>query len=344
MKLVENAIRYPVTTTVGAILLLLFGGIALLRIPVQLTPTVEEPQISVRTFWPGASPQEVEREIVDEQEEQLKSLEGLVRMESTSADSTGSITLTFQTGTAIDAALLRVSNRLEQVPAYPADADKPVITSVGSDASPIAWFLLLATDEFEGEVPNLANFVEDFVKPEFERVSGVGQINVFGGREEEMRVVVDPAALAARRITISEVIGALERNNRNISGGDFSEGKRRYVVRTVGEYASAEEIENVVVAVRQDIPVYVRDIGFAELGYAKPFANAFYLGQPMIAFNAVRETGANVLEVMEGLQQAQQRVNRDLLASRGLQIQQAYDETTYIDRAIDLVQQSLIVG
>jgi len=127
MKLVHDAIRYPVTTAVGVILLLLFGAIALKRIPVQLTPTVEEPEISVTTFWPGASPYEIEREIVDEQEEQLKALEGLVKLESTSQDSYGSIDLTFQIGTDKDTALLKVANALDQVPRYPADADKPII-------------------------------------------------------------------------------------------------------------------------------------------------------------------------------------------------------------------------
>ena len=94
MKLVHDAIKFPVTTAVGVLLLVLFGSIALRRIPVQLTPTVEEPEITITTYWPGASPREVEREIVDEQEEQLKSLEGLVKMEASAADSYGSILLT----------------------------------------------------------------------------------------------------------------------------------------------------------------------------------------------------------------------------------------------------------
>ncbi|MFQ5778643.1 MAG: efflux RND transporter permease subunit, partial [Terriglobia bacterium] len=135
MKIIHDAIRFPVTTAVGVILLVLFGGIALGRIPVQLTPNVEEPEITVSTAWPGASPQEVEREIIDEQEEQLKSLEGLSKMESSSSDSRGEITLTFQVGTPLDSALLKVSNRLEQVPSYPDDVDKPVIRSVDVNAN-----------------------------------------------------------------------------------------------------------------------------------------------------------------------------------------------------------------
>ncbi len=347
MKIVDSAIRFPVTTAVGAILLVLFGLISAFRIPVQLTPTVEEAEISVTTFWPGASPREIEREIVDEQEEQLKSLEGLVEMESTSADSFGRIALTFATGTDLDTALLKVSNRLEQVPRYPEDADKPVIQSVGAEESAMAWFLLLPADgegAFEGDITTLLTFTDDFVKPELERVEGVGAVNLFAGREREMHVLVDPAALAARQITITELVTAIDRENRNISGGDFDEGKRRYVVRTVGEYSSPEEIESIVVAVRGGVPVYLRDVARAELGYAKPFANAYRFAEPMIAFNAVRETGANVLQAMAGIREAVARVNRELLAARGLQVVQVWDETEYIYSSIGLVRQSLLLG
>ena len=346
MNPIQAAIRYPVTTSVVMILLVLFGVISLTRIPVQLTPTVEEPQISVSTFWPGASPQEIEREIIDEQEEQLKSIEGLVRMESSSRDSSGGITLTFRPGTDVDASMLKVSNSLDQVPSYPIDADKPVIRAVGENFNAIAWFLLLPSEEnpYEGNVPELLTFVEEQLKPEFERVSGVGGINVFGGREHEMQVIVDPAALASREITIPELMRAIDRENRDFSGGDFTEGKRRYIVRTVGEYGSPEEIEEVVVAIRDGVPIQVRDVAKVEMNFSKPFAKAFFFGEPMIAFNAVRESGANVLEVMEGLKDTRERVTEDLLARRGLRLVQVYDETTYIHSAIDLVQSSLMVG
>ncbi len=146
MKLVESAIRSPVKTAVGVILLMLFGILAVIGIPIQLTPTVEEPLITVQTFWPGASPGEVEREIIDEQEEQLKGLDGLVKMSSSSQDSFGTINLLFEVGTDKSANLLRVSNRLEQVPDYPDDAHKPVILAVDPNQSAIAWFILLPSE------------------------------------------------------------------------------------------------------------------------------------------------------------------------------------------------------
>jgi HAE1 family hydrophobic/amphiphilic exporter-1 len=345
MKLVEHSVRYPVTTTVGVILLALFGGIALLRIPIQLTPTVEEPQVTVTTFWPGASPQEVEREVVDQQEEHLKSLEGLRKLESSSADSQGTLTLTFEVGSENDANLLRVANRLDQVPRYPDDADKPILTTVGNQF-PIAWFVLTAGGEqpFAGDIDTLFNFVEDFIKPEFERVSGVARADIFAGREQEMQVIVDPAELAARGVTINQLAAGLERENRNWSGGDFSEGKRRYVVRTVGDYRSPQEIEDVVVAVKDGVPIFVGDVAHAELGYRKPTAQGYSFGTKMIAMSTTKRPGANVLTVMEELKAAAQQVNRELLAPRGLVLTQAYDETEYIGRALKLVRGSLLLG
>ncbi len=346
MKLIESSIRYPVSTAVGVILLVLFGGIALFQIPIQLVPDVEEPKVTVNTIWPGANPQEVEREIIDEQEKQLKSLEGLVKLESSSQENQGSITLTFQVGTPVEAAILRVANRLEQVPSYPDDVDKPVILSVDPNSNAMAWFILAPTPQngFQGDIASLHNFVEDFIKPAFERVPGVAQSGFFGGRENEMQVIVDPAKLAARQVTIAQMAAALDRENRNFSGGDFNEGKRRYVVRTVGEYTSPDEIENIVIATRSGVPIYVRDVARVQLHYKKAFARVYQRGQLVLTVNAVRQQGANALEAMAGLRRTVADLNRDLLAPRGLQLTQAYDETDYIESALELLRSNLVLG
>ena len=157
-------------------------------------------------------------------------------------------------------------------------------------------------------------------------------------------MIVDPNELAARRVTYNELGAALERENRNFSGGDFDEGKRRYIVRTVGEYSSPEAVENIVVAVRDGVPIYLKDVGRAELGFRKPGAKVFRMGRQVIAMNTIRETGSNVLEVMEGLKATVKELNEDVLAPRGLQLTQAYDETEYVTSAISLVQQSLLIG
>ncbi|MFN3326139.1 MAG: efflux RND transporter permease subunit [Bryobacteraceae bacterium] len=346
MKMIDSSIRFPVTTAVAVILLVLFGALALFRIPVQLTPTVDRGVISVTTMWPGASPQEVERQIVQEQEEQLKSIENLDEMESVSSQGQGQISLMFQVGTDMQEAMLAVANRLEQVPRYPDDALKPVIRTAGSEMTAIAWFHLRAggAKPYEGRIDGLLDFADDFIRPEFERVAGVGQARLFGGRAHEMHFVVDPAKLAARRISITQLAASLQRENSNFSGGDFIEGKNRYVVRTVSEYSSPEEIENIVIGIRDGIPVYARDVGHATLALRKATGAARMDDEPGLAVNISKTTGANTLVVMEGLKEAAARLNRDLLAPHGLELVQFYDETDYIVSAIDLVRESLVYG
>jgi HAE1 family hydrophobic/amphiphilic exporter-1 len=129
MHPIEAFVRNPVKVWVGVILVVLFGAVAWLNMPMQLTPEVQIPTISIETRWPGASPQEVEREIIQEQEEQLKGVEGVTKMSSESADSFGRITLEFAVGSNMEEALLRVNSRLQQVPEYPIDADQPVIST-----------------------------------------------------------------------------------------------------------------------------------------------------------------------------------------------------------------------
>jgi hydrophobic/amphiphilic exporter-1 (mainly G- bacteria), HAE1 family len=346
MKIIQDAVRFPVTTAVGVLFLALFGLLALFSLPVQLTPDVTQPQVSVSTFWPGASPREIEREIIDRQEEQLKSLDGLVRLQSSSSASSGSIVLTFQVGVDLDSARVRVANALEQVRRYPEDALKPVIRTVDLTANAIAWFSLEhLPGHGDGEdIGTLLDFAEDLIKPAFERVPGVAAANVFGGRARELHVIVDPANLAARRVTLNQLGAALDRETRDFSGGDFDEGKRRYTVRTIGEYQTPEDVENVVIAVRDGVPIYVRDVGHAELGYRKATARVFSMGQQVLAVNAIKEPGENVLEVMAQIQEAASSLNADQLARRGLRLVQMYDETEYVRSAVGLVKNSLTLG
>jgi HAE1 family hydrophobic/amphiphilic exporter-1 len=142
MNLIESFVHNPVKVSVGVILVVMFGIIALVAMPMQLTPEVEVPTLTIETMWPGASPQEVETEIVHEQEEQLKSVEGVTKMTSESMDSMGRVTLEFPVGTDMGEALLKVNTKLSQVQEYPEDADEPVINTSNANNQAIAWFIL----------------------------------------------------------------------------------------------------------------------------------------------------------------------------------------------------------
>ena len=347
MNLIQACIRHPVSTAVGVIFIIMFGVVALFRLPVQLTPDVDKPEITVTTAWPGASPLEVERDIIDEQEEELKSLEGLAQMRSESHDGYGQITLRFQVGTDKDAARLKVSNRLDQVESYPANVEKPIISGQAGVSGAIAWFHLepLAGERgFKGDVSTLHDLMDDYVIPELERVEGVSSANLYGGREAELHVIVDPAKLARRQVTLSELAAAIERENRNYSAGDFDEGKRRYVVRTVGEYRAPQDLENIVIAIRSGVPIYLRDVGRVTLTHEKPTGAIFSLHDRSIAMNIQRQMGANELDIIAATEERVARLNRDLLGPRGLRLDLAWDQTGYINSAIALVRNNLLIG
>jgi HAE1 family hydrophobic/amphiphilic exporter-1 len=344
MKLVDLSIKKPVTVTVGVILLVMFGLISLFRIPIQLTPNVDKPEISVETVWRGASPVEVEREVVDVQEDELKNVEGLKEMKSESLDGSAYINLQFDIGIDPDAALLKVSNKMDQVKQYPEDMDKPIIKSGGRREQAIAWMILGAIDGYQGVLSHEYDFCDEYVKPRLERIAGVASTNIYGGQERELQVIVDSDALAARAVTIPELMRALDVENRNISAGDFDEGKRRYIARTVGEYETPEDAAKVIIKRINGAPVTVQDVARVTLGYADPDVVVRHEGVPTIVMNAVRETGSNVLVVMKQVKEALVELNEGILKDRHLEFIQAYDETNYIYSAIQLVKQNIYVG
>ncbi|MGF1526233.1 MAG: efflux RND transporter permease subunit, partial [Candidatus Competibacterales bacterium] len=348
--LIQSAIHRPIALVAAVLMTLMFGGLALTTIPVQLAPDVRKPVITVTTDWFGAAPLDVEREITNRQEEVLKGLEGLEEMISSSRNGEAEITLEFKVGQNMDRALLLVANRLDRVADYPEEADEPVLETAGSEDNPIAWFVVTRLEGVQREIHTFGDFAEDIIRARLERVPGVSRVNVFGGSERELQVVVEPRLMAQHGITASALSDALRNANVSLSAGNVDEGKRRYVVRTEGELKTPEEVRAVMVQSLRDpatgriARVTVGDIAEVGFGYKEPTARIRVLGEPAIAFNAVRETGANVIETMAELQEAVAELEATVLPRAGLTVRQVYDETVYIDSAIRLVQQNLLLG
>lgn len=346
MNLIRLCIARPVGVSVGVLLTVLFGLLSLFAIPVQLTPNVDTTVVTVSTSWPGAQPREIEREIIDKQEEQLRSVQGLQKMTSQSVDNAGTITLEFYPRVTKDEALREVNEKLRQVSNYPLEVDEPTVQAADAAVdNPIAWLILFPTDE-STEVPKLRDFAEDFIKPYLDRVPGVASTDIFGGRRREVRVNIEPAELAARGITFSDVARALQRQNENISAGTRAQGKRDFSIRTIGKYQSMEDILDTVIADTDGGPVYVRDVGTAELGHEKERGFVRSKGDFVLAFPVRREVGTNVLEVMAGLKDAIRRVNQEVIQARKLplELRQVYDESVYINESIDMVTTNIVYG
>ncbi len=350
MNLIRLAIDRPVAVIAAVLMVILFGAVALQSIPIQLSPDVNRPVISIATDWPGAAPAEVEREIINRQEEKLRGLEGLQEISSNAFDGRGTIELEFAVGQDMDRALLLVANRLDQVTNYPDEAEEPTLDTAGSDDQPIAWFILKRLPGNERDIDGYRDFADDVLRDRLERVPGVGKVNVFGGTEEEMKVIVDPLKMARYGLTVSAVVDALRAANVSVSAGDVEEGKRRYVVRSEGEFDSPEQVRKVLLRSIEDAEtgrvarVTVGDIAEVRLGYKKPSSAIRFLGEPALALNAVREAGANVIETMAGIRAAIEELGQTVLPETGLSLQHVYDETVYINSAIDLVRQNIWIG
>ncbi len=350
MDLIRVAIERPIAVIAAVLMAVMFGYVALMSIPIQLAPDVSRPIIRIETQWAGASPAEVEREIVNKQEEVLKGLEGLEEMRSQSEDGQADVTLEFSVSTNMDRALLLVANRLDRVSNYPDEADEPTLNTSGSEDNAIAWFIIKREAGNTRPIHQFGDFIEDVIQERVERVPGVGGTNFFGGSERELRITVDPERMARYGLTVPAVVDALRAANVSASAGDVEEGKRRYVVRTEGELHTVEQVQDIVLRSFTDETsgrlgrVLVRDVGDVAFAFKDPGAEIRVLGESALAMNATREVGANVIETMAGIREAVAELQERELPSQGLTIEQVYDETVYIDSAINLVIQNIYIG
>ena len=350
MDPIRYAIERPIAVVALVVMAVLFGLLALSRIPIQLAPDVRKPIVVVETAWPGAAPAEIEREIVNPQEEAFRGLEGLEVMTSRARTGQAEVTLEFGIGTEMGDILLLVSNRLDRVGGYPSEASEPRLNTSGSDDSPIAWVIVEALEGNTRHLPEYGDFIEDVVKERLERIDGVSNVNVFGGVARELQIVIRPEELARFGLTIPQVVSRLRAENVSLSAGDVDEGKRRYVVRADGSLDTIESIESVVLrsetlgldgGIGRVRVADVADVGFA---YKEATARLRFRGEPALVFNIVREQGANVIETMEEVKLVLSELSAGPVAEAGLRLEQVYDETVYIEGAIDLVTQNIWIG
>lgn len=344
MDLVGYSIRKPVSVTVGVILIVMFGLIGIGKLPVQLTPDVETPQVNISTLWPGASPYEIEKEIIEEQEKVLKSVRGLTLMESSSYNNYGEITLSFRVGEDLDTALLRVSNKLDEVPRYPVNAEKPFISATGGQSSPVIWMMLKTKSDDKAEINEYRTFFEDEVRQYIERVPGVGSLFVFGGSENQLEVVVDREKLARYQLTISDVVTSLTNANQNISAGVLGLDKSDYRVRTVSQFDSVSDPLTVVLKDDGYKTIRVKDVAGSVMGQAARDVSVMQNGDPVIVIGVRREKGENVIELTKNVKAAVAGLNEGILKDNGLRIEVVYDQTGYIENAIDIVKNNVYLG
>ncbi|MDR0522496.1 MAG: efflux RND transporter permease subunit [Planctomycetaceae bacterium] len=352
MDIIRFAIDNPAKTAVGVLLTLLFGILALTAVPVQMTPDVERPVVSIRTTWQGRSPEEIEKSIVMEQEKKLKTLQGLYQMTSTCQLGEGRIELEFNVGYDMSRAVQETSNRLNEVPRYPDDVERPVIRAASANTDEaIALGLFTSKNDPEFEMAEFYDYADRYIKPAFERVKGLAQVDVFGGREHEVQIRFDPVVLAQNGVSVAELRAAILNDNLNESAGDMSNGRQDIRFRVLGRYDSLEPIRNVIVKYVHGTPVYLKDIATPILALKK---NTYFnqsMNSTSMSMQFIRDTGANVLSVLKEVNQIAEDISKpgNLLSMykndrHKIQFQMLYDDSVYINNAVSLVQRNMYEG
>ncbi len=344
MDIIRFFIHKPVTVAVGVILIVMFGFIGFQKLPVQLTPDVETPLITVNTAWYGATPYEIEKEIIEKQEKVLKGLQGLTEMESSSYNGLGTITLSFKIGTNLDDALLRVSNKMSEVGNYPENVTKPTIESSGANSSPIIWMMLKTTPGNTEPINQFKTFFEDNVRQHLERVSGVGSLLVFGGTDTTLDVIIDAQKMARYNVTINQIIASIRRANQNISAGILGMAKKNYRIRTISQFQTPEDALDVVIFDDGINRVYLRDVAQVEKGYKKEDASVLHSGEQVVVVAVRKEKGANVLNMTDAVEKAVHDLNKTILADNKLILKMVYDQRPYINTATNLVKRNILIG
>ncbi|MFC5050502.1 efflux RND transporter permease subunit [Rubritalea spongiae] len=344
--MIRFLLKHGTLVAVIVIMLMVLGIVAATRVPVQMIPDLETRIISIETRWPGATPQDVEKEILIEQEEYLRSLPNLKRMTSLASTGRAEIELEFPFGTNANDALLEVNNALSQVPAYPENVDEPVLRSDSFSYNPFISFRIVP---MEGNPKNLninmlLDFVDDNVRPSLERVEGVSQVRVNGGAERQIRIRVDAAKLAERQLSLNEVRQAIRDRNIDVSAGDLDSGKRRYLLRTVGRFHTLDELRNLIVIRRGDSITRLKDIAAVELTHAELRDLSYSEGEANIRLSLVRQTGSNVISIKEKVLPEIDRINKEILEPEGLFMSLSNDDVQYVQSSIDNVVKNIAIG
>ncbi len=342
----DAIIRNGLLMTVAALILVVLGVLAATRIPVQMIPDLEVRTVSVRTSWSGATPQDVEKEILIEQEEYLRTIPNLQRLEASASSGSASIELDFPFGTDMVDTLIRVNNALNQVPSYPLNVDEPRVFASSFSSNAFMFFSItpLPGNPRGLDMDMMRDFIEDNVRTRLSNVPGVSDINVWGGAERQIRIVLNPARLADHGLTIADVRDAIRARNRDASGGEIESGKRRYLLRTVGRFQDLDALRNLIIERRGDALLRLTDFAEIELDHFEISRLSFIDGTPNISLAVRRETGSNVITTKYAMLDAVEQVRRDVLEPAGLTIRLTGEDAGYVEASVRNVWINLGLG
>lgn len=342
----EQIIRHGILVTVSVMIICVLGVIAALRIPVQMIPDLETRTITVQTTWSGATPQDIEKEILIEQEEFLRNIPYLEEITSTANTGSAEIELDFPFAVDITETLIRVNNALTQVSSYPENVDEPRVTATSFSANAFMYFYVspLPNNPRNLDMDMMRDYIEDNVRTRMSSVPDVAQIEVRGGAQRQVQIRINPKQLSARDLTLSDVRSAIAERNVDVSAGEIDSGKRRYLLRTVGRFEDLDALRSMVLARNGDSIVRLGDVAQIELDHFRIRDRSFVNGDPVISLSVRRQSGSNVIQIKQDMMAEVALINDELLNPAGMRLQLSADDVVYVQASVFNVWKNLILG
>ncbi|HVT45352.1 MAG TPA: efflux RND transporter permease subunit [Thermoanaerobaculia bacterium] len=339
MSLASISVRRPITAIMVFLIVILLGAIAFTRLPVDLMPEIVYPTLTIRTEYPNVGPQEVEDLITRPIEEAVAAIAGVEEITSSSAEGGSNVRVAFTWGTDLDEAAEEIRSRIERIRSnLPEGSTPPRVFKFDLAAFPIV-FLGVSSSSL-GPI-ELREFTEERINRRLERIPGVASLDIRGGLRRQIQIELDRDKMLALGLSADEVTRLLREENLNRPAGKVEEGNLDVFLRTVGEYRAAEEVGATVVSVREGTPIYLRDIAEVREGVEEVTTRTRIDGQPGIRVAINKQSGANTVQVADGILREVERINADYPSVRVITI---IDTSQYIKNAIANVRNSAIFG
>ena len=336
--------RSPIGVIVIAVFLGLLGFSSLARLPLQLFPDINKPELSIQMGWRTASPEEVESELLEPLENVMQGMQGVEEIEGNAFAEGANLNLRFALGTDMKNALVETIGRLDRLPPLPRDADRPRVSTGGNGNTneTLSWFFVQLLPGTAGPIEAHRRFIEDTVRPRLESIPGVAAVDVNDGPSDDVRITLDLARAAALGISVPDIASRAASAN-NVSGGQLDVGRRQYTLRFTGRF-SPEQLGALVLAWRDGRPIHLADLATIEVAPPVRTFFAYQNGNPAIGVQVFRANGANVLATLDAVKAAVAELRSGPLKSHGLGIEQSFDASLFIRRAVSLLTENLVVG
>ncbi len=339
MSLPKLAVNRRVTVIMGVAMTLLLGYVSLTRLPIDLLPNIEAPILAVSTNYSNAGPYEVENLVSRPLEEALGGVNNIKSVRSVSSRGNSVVIAEFDWGIDMNFVALDVRERIDMVKDFlPDEADSPIIAKFDPSASPIMQ-LVLRGDTSAFALRQRA----DELKSQFERLEGVASVNVSGGQEREIKVILHPGLLQAAGVSMDTISQALRFGNLNLPAGNVTANNLEYVLRTTGEFTSVDQIRQVRIPTISGGLVKLSDIAIVEDSYKETTQLSRFNGQSSVMLAILKEASGNSVLTADLVKASVDQLNQQL-AFEGLEVIVAQDTTEFIKVSVNSVTQNAIIG